>query len=123
MVVPHFSYFQVQLLHGLNRVRGVDSLKYELIMEKKSHTSTWDKNIVLLAKAKKWEDEVIDNEEKRSKGIPELNENLMHFKELEETQRKDEAEVEAYRHELVDAKEKYAQDQEKEKHELDTMTK
>lgn len=78
---------------------------------------------MLLAKAKKWEDEVIDKEEKLSKGIPELNENLMHFKELEETQRKDEAEVEAYRHELVDAKEKYAQDQEKEKHELDTMTK
>lgn len=75
--------FQVHLLKGLNRARGVEILKCEFILENESHALTRAKYAMILAKANKWKSNAIGKEEKVSKAIIELNDNPRCFVELE----------------------------------------
>lgn len=63
---------------------------------------------MFLSKAKKWKGEAIDKEEKLAKAIQELNENLRYFEALGKAQRKLEAEVEAFKRELDNAKDTFS---------------
>lgn len=83
------------------------------MMEKQSHALTQAKNTMLLVKANKWEAETINKEQKLSKSIDNLNDNLKLFEELGKAHRKLEAKVGSYSYELDDTKDKDACDQEK----------
>lgn len=87
--------FQALLLSGLNMAHGLESLKWNLALEKESHNLTLSKYVLLLAKATKYEGEAIDKSEKLTKAVSELNDFAQCVDDLKEDKRKAEATLEA----------------------------
>lgn len=94
-------------MYDLSRVCDVKKMNGKLLAKKKCHISIHAQNSMLLAKDKKWEGEAIEQEENISYVLSELNSNARQFEVFREIERKLVAEIEAYRHELDDAKNKY----------------
>lgn len=87
-------------MHELSRVRSVEKLKAKLVKEKESHASARARLVVLLAKAIKWQGEVIDKEEKLTWIANELNECARQLEASKEEEKRVLVENDAYKREL-----------------------